>query len=91
MANEPQLAKRVAAAIRVGERRWDLKLDNNVDVKLPETGEDAAIRQLAQLEAKNGLLEHDIMTVDMRLPGKLVIETPQLRDPKAKPAKQQGI
>jgi cell division protein FtsQ len=91
LATEPELAKRVTACIRIGERRWDLKLDNNIDVKLPETGEDAAIHKLAELEAKNGLLEHDVVAIDLRLPGKLIVETSQLRDPKAKPAKQQGI
>ncbi len=91
LAKEPDLAKRVTACIRVGDRRWNLKMDNNVEVKLPETGQDAALHRLSELEARNGLLEHDVVTVDMRLPGKLVIETSQLRDPKHKPAQQQGI
>ncbi len=91
LASEPALAKRVAACIRVGDRRWDLQMDNKVEVKLPETGEDAAIHKLAGLETRNGLLEHDVVTVDLRLAGKLIVETGQPRDPKRKPAQQQGI
>ena len=27
--------RRVTAAIRVGERRWNLQMDNGIDVRLP--------------------------------------------------------
>ena len=36
----PELASRVKGYVRVGDRRWDLKLDNGITVKLPEDGED---------------------------------------------------
>ena len=32
--------------IRVAERRWDLRLENGITVKLPENGEDAAIAEV---------------------------------------------
>ena len=91
VATESALAKRVTAYIRVGGRRWDLRLDNNVEVKLPEHDQDAAVHRLAAMEARNGLLERDVLAVDLRLPGKLIVETSQVRDPKHKPSPQQGI
>jgi cell division protein FtsQ len=91
LASEPALAKRVTAYIRVGARRWDLRLDNNVEIKLPETGEDAAVHRIARVETDNGLLERDVVAVDLRLPGKMIVETSQPRDPKHKPLPQQGI
>ena len=90
VAAEPALAKRVTAYIRVGDRRWDLRLDNNVELKLPETDTAAALHRIAALEAQHGLFERDVQAVDLR-GGKLVVETSQPRDPKRKTSVQQGI
>ena len=49
MASDPGLQARVAAAVRVGNRRWNLKLDNGVDVLLPEDATEAAWRRLGAL------------------------------------------
>jgi cell division protein FtsQ len=75
LATEPALAAHVAAAVRVGGRRWDLHLDNNVDVALPEDDAAAAWRRLAQLERSDGILEREIQEVDLRLPDRLVVRT----------------
>lgn len=74
----PELASRVKGYIRVGERRWDLKFDNGVTVKLPEEGEDRALAALVRMEHDNGLLERDVAAVDMRIPDRLVLQlTPE--------------
>jgi cell division protein FtsQ len=75
LGTEPALAAHVAAAVRVGGRRWDLHLDNNVDVALPEDDAAAAWRRLAQLERSDGILEREIQEVDLRLPDRLVVRT----------------
>ncbi|MBE0693726.1 MAG: cell division protein FtsQ, partial [Aquamicrobium sp.] len=69
----PDLAARVRGYVRVSERRWDLRLDNGVTVKLPEHGADAALAELVALDARHGLLSRDIETVDMRLADRLVV------------------
>ena len=74
----PELAARVKGYIRIGERRWDLKLENGITVKLPEDGEDQAIADLVRMDHENGLLARDIAAVDMRLSDRLVVElTPE--------------
>ncbi len=74
----PELAARVKGYIRVGERRWDLKLENGITVKLPEDGEDQAIAELVRMDHDNGLLTRDIAAVDMRIPDRLVVQlTPE--------------
>ncbi len=74
----PELAARVKGYVRVGERRWDLKLENGITVKLPEDGEDQAIADLVRMDHENGLLTRDIAAVDMRLSDRLVVElTPE--------------
>ncbi len=74
----PELASRVKGYVRVGERRWDLKLDNGITVKLPEDGEDQAIAELVGMDRDKGLLSRDIAAVDMRLTDRLVVQlTPE--------------
>ncbi|MFA6153764.1 cell division protein FtsQ/DivIB [Mesorhizobium sp.] len=78
MEKYPELASRVKAYVRVGERRWDLKLDNGITVKLPDDGEDQAIAELVGMDRDNGLLSRDIAAVDMRLSDRLVVQlTPE--------------
>ncbi|MER9136205.1 cell division protein FtsQ/DivIB [Mesorhizobium sp. M0830] len=74
----PDLASRIKGYVRVGERRWDLKLDNGITVKLPEDGEDQALAELVKMDHEKGLLSRDIAAVDMRLTDRLVVQlTPE--------------
>lgn len=73
LATEAELAHHVAAAVRIGGRRWNLRLDNGIDVALPEEDPAAAWRRLAELERSDGILERDIELVDMRLADRLVL------------------
>jgi cell division protein FtsQ len=71
--SEPRLAEQVSAVVRVGARRWDVKFDNGVTVRLPETDEATAWRRLASLDRAHGLLNRAIEAVDMRLADRLVV------------------
>ncbi len=73
LATLPTLRTRVVAAVRVGERRWNLHLSNGADVLLPEGAETAAMTRLAELQAKDALLDRPLQVVDMRLPDRLVV------------------
>jgi len=73
LAGEPELAARVTAAIRVGDRRWNLRIDNAIDVLLPADGEANAWSQLARLERSSAILKRDLQTIDLRLPDRLVL------------------
>ncbi len=83
LASEPALYPHVAAAVRVGGRRWNLRLDSGIDVDLPEDDPAAAWHRLAALDRDESLLERNVLAVDMRLPDRLVLRLPQ--EP-AKPA-----
>ena len=68
--SEPELQERVTAAVCVGERRWNLRFDNGIDVKLPE--EDAG-RGLGaawpSCEREHGMLDtRRRRVIDLRLP-----------------------
>jgi cell division protein FtsQ len=73
LASEPDLAAHVRASVRVGERRWNIELDNGVEVALPEAAPEAAWHHLAALDRSDRLLERDIVAVDMRLSDRLVL------------------
>ena len=46
LANEPALKQRVNAAVRVGDRRWNIRMDNGVYVRLPEKGAGSGLATL---------------------------------------------
>lgn len=74
----PDLAARIKGYIRVAERRWDVRLENGITVKLPEAGEDDAIKELVAMDHESGLLSRDIVAVDLRLSDRLVVQlTPE--------------
>jgi len=69
----PMIKARVSAAVRVGERRWNLRLDNGLDIKLPDVQEEQALDLLTELDSQHRLLARDIVSIDMRLPGQMII------------------
>jgi len=73
LALQPELRGRVVATIRVGERRWNLRLNNGADVLLPEGAEAAAMRRLMELHAAQGLLDRPLQALDMRLADRMVV------------------
>lgn len=74
LSGEPALAKRVLAARRLGERRWDLVLDNGLVVKLPEQDMALALSRLAREEQESGVLQRDILSIDMREEGRMTVQ-----------------
>jgi cell division protein FtsQ len=78
LASEPDLAARLTAAIRVGDRRWNLRMDNAINVLLPAEDTAGAWSRLASLERSNAILAREVQTIDMRLPDRLVLRvTPE--------------
>ena len=70
----PDLRDQVRAAILIGERRWNLRLRNGLDIRLPETDVDQALVTLAQLDKDKKLLSRDIVTVDLRLADRVTVQ-----------------
>ncbi len=87
LATEPDLAPHVAAAVRIGGRRWNLRLDSGIDIALPEEDPGAAWHRLAGLERSEGILERDIELVDMRLADRLVVRVAPSESSKTTPKK----
>lgn len=71
LARYPTIRDQVRAAMFVAERRWNLRMKNGIDVKLPETGVEHALDTLAGLDRDKKLLSRDITSVDLRLPDRV--------------------
>jgi cell division protein FtsQ len=67
------LRPKIRAGMLVSNRRWTLKMNNNVEVLLPEADPKAAVALLAKLEAERGVLEKDVVSLDLRVAGKLYV------------------
>jgi cell division protein FtsQ len=70
----PAVKTRVKAFMRVAGRRWDLKLDNGVIIKLPEHGMERAMAELAEFNKEQQVLERDILAVDFRLEDRMTVQ-----------------
>lgn len=84
----PDLARRVSAMLHVGERRWDIEMDNGIRVKLPAAdtpgaegyGPEKAWRRFAALEQRHRLLARAVSVIDLRLSDRLTVRlSPQGR------------
>ena len=81
LARYPQVASVTKAAIFVGERRWNLRLKDGLDIRLPENEVGNSLAALSTLDKEDRLFSRDIVAVDMRLPDRLAV---QLSDDAAK-------
>lgn len=86
IASEPSLAKRFQAAVRVGERRWNIRLNDGLEIKLPEKNPEVAWKKLADLQASQRLLDRDVRVIDLRVTGRLFIKL----SPEYTPGKNPG-
>src|SRR5215471_7738022 len=69
----PTLREVVLAAVLVGERRWNLRLKNGIDIELPETGAASALKRLVALDREKNLITRDIAVIDLRLPDRITV------------------
>jgi cell division protein FtsQ len=67
------LKNRIRAGTLVSGRRWTLKMDNGMDVRLPELGAADAVARLVKLEREQKILEKDVLAIDLRMPDRIVV------------------
>ena len=74
MEDNQYFLEQVRAFVRVGERRWDLVLDNNLRIMLPQTEFLAAFDRLMLMSQSGSLFSNQLSSIDMRL-----VERPTVR------------
>lgn len=81
LSSAPELLQRVRALTWVSGRRWTIRLNNGMDVELPEVDPGGAWTHLASLAREHGVLERDVVTIDLRIPDQLIMRvTPAARE-----------
>ncbi len=70
----PDIRDKMDAAVRVGERRWNLRLARKLDVRLPELDIETALNRLSVLISEEKILDRPLVAVDLRIPDRLVLE-----------------
>ena len=73
LAAFPDLADRMKAAVRVSDRRWDLHMEEGIEIRLPENQLAVALGRLSDLNTEHALFERDVTAVDLRLPDRLIL------------------
>lgn len=68
-----ELSKRTYALVRVGDRRWNLRLRNNMEIKLPEAGFAKAVDDIALMHAAHATLDQPLEYIDLRDPERTVV------------------
>ena len=70
----PALGARVKSAVRYGQRRWNLNLDQKIIVKMPEETFDSAYDYLHSLDKAKKLFDQDYKMLDLRDAEKFYLE-----------------
>jgi cell division protein FtsQ len=74
LARYPRVNSVTKAAVFVGERRWNLRLKDGLDIRLPENEVGNALAMLSTLDKEDRLFSRDIVAIDMRLPDRLTVQ-----------------
>ena len=86
LTDRPSIQTRVEAAMRISERRWNLRMKNGTDILLPEGHEAEALDRLMSLQQDVSLLDRPLQQIDMRLADKLVLRPMPPSNEKPAPA-----
>lgn len=73
----PKIRNQLVFAIRVGKRRWDIKVNRGIIIKLPEQGMLQALQILEEISDSNGFFNEDIFSIDLRMLDRVVVTKKQ--------------
>ena len=81
LSKEALLFPRIKSITLVSNRRWNVRLDGHIDIQLPEKNPDKAWAHLARVQKGHNILHKDVVAVDMRLKGQLIIRLESTKTP----------
>lgn len=73
LSAHPEIAGLTSALVRVGERRWNVRLRNGVDLRLPDEKFAEALEALATLQESSKILDQPLEYIDLRDPERMVV------------------
>jgi cell division protein FtsQ len=78
-----ELKQQLLASIRVGDRRWTLKLKSGVEILLPDDNVADALKTYTNVERNRGLVGDNIAGVDLRLADRVTFRLRDIKAPRA--------
>lgn len=72
--SDEALKKRIISVVRYGERRWNILLEQDITVKMPENGFTKAYKYLSKLNENNKLFSNNYKVIDLRDEAKYFLE-----------------
>ena len=69
----PSIATHTRAGVLVSKSRWNVVLDNGMELMLPEAKPDAALAIIAALDQSQSILSREISAIDLRVPGPMIV------------------
>lgn len=77
----PDLVPRIRAFVRVGQRRWNVALDGDMTILLPEDGAEEALSRVMAWHYGEKVLDRGLINIDMRLPDRPTLRmTPEAHE-----------
>jgi cell division protein FtsQ len=73
LAKYPQITSHLVAAVRVSDRRWNLRVTSGADVLLPEDDAESALARLDRLQTDHRLLDRKMKVIDLRLADRITL------------------
>lgn len=74
LQSEPEIFSDVWAVQLVSQRRWDVHMRSGLTIKLPEQDPVLAWSRLAKLERDTAITARDLASIDLRVPGQLIVK-----------------
>lgn len=74
ITKDKSLYNEISSATRIGERRWNVRLHNKLEVKLPEHNPDKAWDYVIHLHQNKLLFNKNINDIDLRVENRLYIK-----------------
>jgi cell division protein FtsQ len=75
----PKIKKQLVFAVRIGRRRWNIKINRGITVKFPERGIMQALGILDEISDSNGFFSDDIISIDLRMLDRIVVNRKIMR------------
>ncbi|MDR2158272.1 MAG: cell division protein FtsQ/DivIB, partial [Holosporaceae bacterium] len=80
----PKIRRQLVFAMRIGKRRWNIKINRGITVKLPEKGLMHALGILEEISDGNGFFHDDISVIDLRMLDRVIISKNKLEKTKGR-------
>ena len=81
----PSINALTRSAVRIEKRRWNLHLldaEAGLEIMLPETNFDVALKRLEHQDEKDNLLQKDLQAIDMRLKDRIILHPKKISSKK---------